>query len=96
MVNTDPHRWATTPNVKKCATVVCNQDKANPGTFKRSRREYEIPIVDQYAYRGGKISEDCSWDAHIADAIGKGKSRAGKMDVILTDSHLDTITGGHS
>ena len=30
-------------------------------------------------------------DAHIANVIGKGKSHVGKMDAILTDSHLDPI-----
>ena len=29
-------------------------------------------------------------DAQVAKVIGKGKSQAGKMDVILTDPHLDT------
>ena len=35
--------------------------------------------------------EKMPWDAHIAKVIGKGKSHIGKMDAILTDSHLDTI-----
>ena len=35
-------------------------------------------------------SKDCSWDAHIAKVIGEGKVHVGKMDAILTDSHLDT------
>ena len=41
-------------------------------------------------YHGmGQISKDCSWDAHKAKAIGKGKSQVGKMDAILTDLRLD-------
>ena len=38
---------------------------------------------------GVEISKDCSWGAHIAKVIGKGKAHLGKMDAILTDSHLD-------
>ena len=38
------------------------------------------------------MSKDCSWDAHIAKVIGKGKSQVGKMEAILTDSRLDTRT----
>ena len=49
-----------------------------------------MPIVDQYTYLGVEISKDCSWDTHIAKVIGKGKAHIGKMDAILTDSHLDT------
>ena len=48
------------------------------------------PIVDQHTYLGVEISKDCSWDANMAKVIGKGKSQVGKMDVILTDPHLDT------
>ena len=32
--------------------------------------------------------KECSWDAHTAKVIGKGKTHVGKMDAILTDSHL--------
>ena len=39
---------------------------------------------------GVEISKDCSWGAHIAKVIGKGKAHLGKMDAILKDSHLDT------
>ena len=46
--------------------------------------------VDQCTYLGVDISEDCSWDSHVAKAIGKGESHVGKMDEILTDSHVDT------
>ena len=51
----------------------------------------ELAIPGQYTYLGLEISEDCSWDGHIAKVIGKGKAHVGKMDAILTDSHLDTI-----
>ena len=36
------------------------------------------------------MSKGCSWDAHIAKVIGKGKAHVCKMDAILTDSNLDT------
>ena len=39
---------------------------------------------------GVEMSNDCSWDAHIAKILGKGKTHVGEMDAILTDSHLDT------
>ena len=49
-----------------------------------------MPIADQYTYLGVEISKECSWDAHIAKVIGKGKAQVGKMDAIITDSHRDT------
>ena len=79
-----------TANVKKCAVVVCNEDKANPINSKGKWGEDELPIVDQYTYLGVEISKDCSYDAHMAKVIEKGKSQVGKMDAILTDSHLDS------
>ena len=83
-------KWRVTANVKKCAVVVCNEDKVNPVTFKWKWGEDELPIADQYTYLGVEISKEWSWDAHIAKVIGKGKAHVGKMDAILTDSHLDT------
>ena len=44
-----------------------------------------MPTVDRYT----EISKT-AWDAHIANAKGKGKAHIIKMDAILTDSHLDT------
>ena len=41
-------------------------------------------------YLGVEISKERSWDTHIAKVIGNGKAHVGKMDAILTDSHLDT------
>ena len=81
-----------TANAKKWAVVVCNEDNVNPVNFKWKWGEDELPIVDQYAhaYLGVETSKECSWDAHIAKVIGKGKSQVGKMDAILTDPHLDT------
>ena len=79
-----------TVNVKKCAVVVCNEDKVNPVTLKGKWGEGELPIANQYAYLGVEISKGCSWDAHIAKVVGQGKAHVGKMDEILTDSHLDT------
>ena len=49
-----------------------------------------MPIVDLYSYLGVDISKDCSWDTHITKVAGKGKPHVGKVDAILTDSHLDT------
>ena len=46
-----------------------------------------MPIADQYTHLGVEISKECSWDAHIANVIGKGNAHVGKMDAILTDSH---------
>ena len=79
-----------TANVKKCAVIACNEDKVNPVTFKWKWGEDELPIADQYTYIGVEISKECSWDAHIAKAIGKGKAHVGKMDATLTDSQPDT------
>ena len=42
-------------------------------------------------YLGVEILRACSWDVHIAKAIGKGEAHVGNMDAILTDSHRDTI-----
>ena len=52
-------------------------------------QDLKMPIVDQYAYV--EMSKDCSWDSHIAKVIGKGTVHLGKMNAILTDSHLDSI-----
>ena len=82
-------KWRVTANVKKCAVVVCNEDKGNPVKFKWKWGEDELPIADQHTYLGVEISKECSWDAHIAKVIGKGKAHVGKMDAILTDSQLD-------
>ena len=37
---------------KKCAVVVCNEDKVNPAIFKWMWGEDELPIADQYTYLG--------------------------------------------
>ena len=64
----------------------------SPENFKWKWGEDELyTIVDQYTCLGVDISKGCSWNAHIAKVIGKGKTHVGKMDAILTDSHLDTI-----
>ena len=84
-----------TANVKKCAVivaVVCNEDNVNSVNFKWKWGEDGLPIVDQYTCLGVEISKDCSWDAHKAKVIGEGKSQVGKMDAMLTDSHIDTRT----
>ena len=85
-------KWRVTANVKKCAAVVqYNGDMENPVTFKWKLGEDELPIADQYTYLGVEISKECSWDAHIAKVLGKSKAHVGKMDAILTDSHLSLI-----
>ena len=68
---------------------VCNEDKVNPVNIKWKWGVAEVPIVDQYTYLGVEISKDCSWDAHIAKVVGKGKSRGGQTDAIITDPYLD-------
>ena len=78
-----------TANVKRCAVVVCDEDKVNAVNFKYSWED-ELPIADHYTYLGVDTSKDCSWDAHIAKVIGTGKPQVGKIDAILTDPHLDT------
>ena len=83
-------KWRMTANVKKCAVGVCNEHKVNPVNFKWKWGEDELPIVDQYMYLGVDISKNCSWDAHIAKTMGKGKSQIGKMDATPTDPHLNT------
>ena len=82
-----------TANVKKCAVAVCNEDKVNPVDFSWKWGEDELPIVDRETYLGVDISKNCSWDTHTAGVIGKGKAHVGKMDAILTDSHLETTVG---
>ena len=69
-----------TVNVKKCAVVVCNEDKVNPLSFNRNWEDDELPTVDQYTYRDVEISKDCSWDAHIAKIIGESKSQVSRQD----------------
>ena len=49
-----------------------------------------MSIVDECTRLGVQISNDCAWDTHVAEEVGKGKTHAGKMDAIQTDSHLDT------
>lgn len=52
--------------------------------------EDELPIEDQYTYRGVKIFKDCPWDTHISEVIENGKSQVGKIDAILTDPRVNT------
>ena len=59
-------KLSVTVNVKKCAVVVCNEDRMNLVNFKCKWGEDELPIVNQYTYLGAEISKDCSSDAHIA------------------------------
>ena len=81
-----------TTNVNKRAALVCNEDKKRPIEFKWKWGGEELPIVDQYTYLGVEISKNCFWDAQINKMIQKGKAEVGRMDVILTDSLLDTRT----
>ena len=67
----------------------------HPVTFKWKWGEGELRIAEQYTYLCVReISKYCSWDAHIAKAIGKGKAHVGKMDANLTGSDLDTTAVG--
>ena len=53
-------KWWVTANAKKCAVVVCNEDKVNPVNFCWKWGEDELSIVDQYTYLGVEILEDSS------------------------------------
>ena len=66
--------------------LVCNEDEKKPGEFKWKWGGEELPIVDQYTYRGVEIKKNWSWDAHTNKVIQKGKAEVGRMDVILRDS----------
>ena len=61
---------------KKRAVVVVvrSEDKVNPATFEWQWGGDELSMVDQYSYLGIEISKDCSFAAHRAKAIGKGKA----------------------
>ena len=83
-------KWRVTANVKKCAVVACNKDEVNLVNFKWKWGGDELPIVDQYTYLGVEVSKVCSWDAHMAKGVGKGKSQVGKIGTILADPPLDT------
>ena len=80
-----------TANVEKRA-VACDEDNEHPVAFECKCGKVELPIVDRYTYLGVKSQKDCSWDAHIARAVGKSKTQEGEMDAILTDSHLGTTS----
>ena len=62
----------------------------NPVTVKRRWGEEAPPIAVQCTCLGVDISKDCPWDARVPKVIGRGKAHVGKMDAILTDSHLYT------
>ena len=47
-----------------------------------------MPIADHYTCLGLEIKKKLLLGC--TNAIGKGKAHVGKMDAILTDSHLDT------
>ena len=47
-----------TANVKKCAVIVCNEDKVSPVIFKCKWGEDELPIVDQYTYLAVEIPKN--------------------------------------
>ena len=50
-------KWRVTANVKKCAVIVCNEDKVNPVPFKWKWGEDGLSIADQYTYLGVEISK---------------------------------------
>ena len=78
------------PHTLKSAQVICNEDMVNPVNFKWNWGEGALPIVDQYTYVGVEILRECSWDAHTARKVGKGKSQLGRMDTTPSDPHFDT------
>ena len=87
-------KWRVRANVKKSAVVavvVCTEDKMNPVTCKCERGKAGLQIADQYAYLGVHISKIMILGCTHGRVIRKGKADVGKMDAILTDSHLDTI-----
>ena len=63
---------------ERVRVVVCNEDKANPVTFNWRWGEDDLPIVVQYTYLGVEMPKDCSWDAHVAKVIGKGKAQVAR------------------
>ena len=82
-------------NVRKCAVVVCNEDKVKPVNASCKWVEDELPIEYQCTYLWrrdlkilplGHTHSTCS-----KSNMGKGNAHARKMDTILTDSHLDTL-----
>ena len=64
-------------------------NKVSPVTFKWKWGEGELPIVDQVTYLARRPKKVFSWDVHRAKVIRKGNAHIGKMDAILTDSHLE-------
>ena len=79
-----------TANVRKWAVVVCNEYKVNPVNISWKWGGDEAPIVDQYMYSGVEVLKYLSWDTHMAKVVERVNTHVGQMDVILTDSHLDT------
>ena len=82
---------SVTANVQTCAVVVCNEHKVNPVTFKWKRGEDELPIADQHTYLGveNNLTRLFLVCTHRKSNRNR-KAHIGKMDSILTDSHLDT------
>ena len=68
-----------TANVKKCAAVVCNEDRVIPASLRWKRAKDNLPIVDQNTHLGMEISEDCSCDTHMAKVTGRGEAHVGKI-----------------
>ena len=87
-------KWRVTATVLACAAVVCNEDMAHPVDFSRKWGEDEWPIVDRRSHlrrRDQKKKKLLLGCTHIEKAVGKAKkAHVGKMDAILTDSHLGT------
>ena len=78
-----------TANVKKCAVVVCSGDMVSPVSFSSKWGEDELLIVDQYTYLGVQISNGLLLGyTHGKNNRKKGKTHVGKMDAILSGSHL--------
>ena len=77
-------KWRVTANVKY------DEEKKTRLTFKWEwggdavRRRRRCPPCRRY------MNIPRSWGAHMAKKRGKGTTQVGKMDVIPTDSYLDT------
>lgn len=51
-------------NVNKCAVHSYNENEGSPVELKLKRGKEEPPIVDQYAYFGVEISNNCVGRTH--------------------------------
>ena len=57
-------KWRVTANVKKCAAVVCNEDKVNRLNFKWKWGQDSLPIPDQNTYLGVERAQKTALGMH--------------------------------